>query len=159
RAQGVGAGRAARARRPRDALWCRGWRSRRRGARDRHPSPRDRSRHGPDWVSDARRDRPALSQRSSFVSGAAAPRPPRLRRELLVVGALSSGLTLWSFWPLPLHLSDHSAYLGASVQGVSSDFHLLVWVLAWDSHALLIAPWRIFHANSFYPAPWSLAYS
>ena len=77
----------------------------------------------------------------------------------MAVGVVSVALTLWSFWPLPLHLADFSAYLGAEVPGVKADFDLLVWILSWDSHALLTAPWHIFSANSFYPSPLSLAYS
>lgn len=42
---------------------------------------------------------------------------------------------------------------------MNADFHLLVWILSWDAHALVTAPFRIFSANVFYPAPWSLAYS
>jgi hypothetical protein len=77
----------------------------------------------------------------------------------MAVGVVSMALTLWCFWPLPLNLADSSAYLGSEVPGVKADFALLVWILSWDSHALLTAPWHIFSANTFYPSPLSLAYS
>src|SRR3989441_1736279 len=31
--------------------------------------------------------------------------------------------------------------------------------MAWDTHALAAAPWRLFHANIFYPSTLALAYS
>src|SRR5262245_51772129 len=34
-----------------------------------------------------------------------------------------------------------------------------MWILAWDTHALVTDPLHLFHANAFYPAPWSLALS
>jgi len=40
-----------------------------------------------------------------------------------------------------------------------ADLYLIIWALAWDTHALLTAPWRLFHANIFYPSTLSLAYS
>src|SRR5262249_54103098 len=36
---------------------------------------------------------------------------------------------------------------------------LIVWALAWDTHALFTAPLRLFDANIFYPSRLSLAYS
>ncbi|MBM3780965.1 MAG: hypothetical protein FJW29_04710 [Acidobacteria bacterium] len=39
------------------------------------------------------------------------------------------------------------------------DVHLFVWTLAWDAHAFVTQPLRIFDANTFFPFGNSLAYS
>src|SRR5262249_44310539 len=36
---------------------------------------------------------------------------------------------------------------------------LTLWILAWDTHALVTDPLHLFHANVLYPARWSLATS
>ena len=41
----------------------------------------------------------------------------------------------------------------------SSDRNLYVWTLAWDAHAFLHQPWRIFDANIFHPYSRTLAFS
>ena len=54
-------------------------------------------------------------------------------------------------WPLTLRLTTAVADLG--------DPLLNAWILDWDCHALLHAPWRIFDAPVFYPSKYPLAYS
>jgi hypothetical protein len=78
--------------------------------------------------------------------------------EAIAVLALYSGLTLWWLWPLPTAWTDHSAYRGG-VAVVFADYSFLTWTLAWDVHALLHDPLRVFHANAFYPTPLVLALS
>lgn len=39
------------------------------------------------------------------------------------------------------------------------DPYINTWILDWVSHALLHAPTKLFHANAFYPARYSLAFS
>src|SRR5437763_16748824 len=54
-------------------------------------------------------------------------------------------------WPLSPRLTTAVADLGDPI--------LNVWILDWDCHALLHAPWRIFDAPVFYPSKYPLAYS
>jgi hypothetical protein len=54
-------------------------------------------------------------------------------------------------WPLATNLPTAVADLG--------DPLLNAWILDWDCHALLRAPWRIFQAPVFYPSKYALAYS
>jgi hypothetical protein len=65
-------------------------------------------------------------------------------------------------WPLFQHpstqvLDSPSLYGPASVL-VQRDINLTLWILAWDSHALVTDPLHLFHANALYPR-WSLATS
>ena len=66
---------------------------------------------------------------------------------LLLYAALAVVMT----WPLALRLTTAVADLG--------DPLLNAWILDWDCHALLHAPWRIFDAPLFYPSKVPLAYS
>lgn len=78
------------------------------------------------------------------------------RGELGLIFLLSIAIACWWLWPIPKDLTTHLLDPG----GLSrADFRLLVWALAWDAHALVTQPWNIFNANTFYPAPYSLAYS
>jgi hypothetical protein len=66
-------------------------------------------------------------------------------------------------WPLFQHpatqvLDSPSLYGPASVL-VQRDINLTIWILAWDTHALVTDPLHLFHANALYPARWSLATS
>ncbi|MGH9578255.1 MAG: hypothetical protein ACRD3R_12525, partial [Terriglobales bacterium] len=66
-------------------------------------------------------------------------------------------------WPVFRHpgttvLDTKSLYGEASVL-VQRDINLDMWTLAWDTHALLSRPLRLFHANAFHPAPYSLAFA
>jgi hypothetical protein len=81
------------------------------------------------------------------------------RREFAAAMAAYSGLALWWLWPMPTLWATHSSYFHAQAPAAISDCYLVLWILSWDTHALLTAPWRLFHANIFYPAPLSLAYS
>jgi hypothetical protein len=40
-----------------------------------------------------------------------------------------------------------------------ADYYLILWALAWDSHALVTDPAGLFDANTFHPSPRSLAFS
>jgi len=66
----------------------------------------------------------------------------------LVYGLLGVVLT----HPLWLHLA-------AAVPSDIGDPLLNAWTLAWDTHALLTHPTRLFDANIFFPLPNTLAYS
>jgi hypothetical protein len=64
-------------------------------------------------------------------------------------------------WPLFRHpattvLDTPSLYGDAAVL-IQRDINLTMWTLAWDAHALTTAPMRLFHANAFFPAPYTLA--
>lgn len=61
-------------------------------------------------------------------------------------------LALIMSWPLVLHLAG---------SGVTDrpDGRLNVWILAWDAHALLHEPGRLFQAPIFHPLPDALAFS
>ena len=83
--------------------------------------------------------------------------PPAAERLLLL--AAYSALTVWWLWPLPTVWRTHSAYFYEDYRPAVADFYLILWALAWDCHALVTAPWRLFDANAFYPAALSLAYS
>ena len=61
-------------------------------------------------------------------------------------------LTVVLAYPLSLHPAS-TTFPG------SSDRNLYVWTLAWDAHAFLHQPWRIFDANIFHPYSRTLAYS
>ena len=71
--------------------------------------------------------------------------------------------TAWVLWPLPreaaTQLLDAQAFYGVGGWLFAPDAPLVQWILGWDTHALTTAPWRLFHANIFYPAPWTLALS
>ena len=67
-------------------------------------------------------------------------------------------------WPLFRHpattvLSAASVYTPPSSLLVQSDLNLTMWVLAWDTHAFVTHPSRLFDANAFYPATSTLACS
>jgi hypothetical protein len=80
---------------------------------------------------------------------------------LLPVGFLP--VLLWLSWPLPARCLDH--FIDTVAQGGGhgwagiTDMHMSAWALAWDVHALTTSPSRLFDANIFFPAPYSLAYS
>jgi hypothetical protein len=65
--------------------------------------------------------------------------------------ALYAALAIVTTWPLGLRLTTAVADLG--------DPLLNVWIIDWDCHALLHAPWSIYQAPVFYPAKYPLAYS
>jgi hypothetical protein len=80
---------------------------------------------------------------------------------LLPLGFLP--VLVWLTWPLlarcPDHFIDTVARGGGYGWAGLTDMHMSAWALAWDAHALTTSPFRLFDANIFYPAPYSLAYS
>jgi hypothetical protein len=66
-------------------------------------------------------------------------------------------------WPLFRNpgstVLDTRSLYGEAWTLVQRDVNLTMWILAWDTHILTTRPWRLFHANTFYPAPYSLATS
>src|SRR5207244_11720024 len=80
-------------------------------------------------------------------TGRAAARPYKHIAPLAIYAALAVVMT----WPLALRPTTAVADLG--------DPLLNVFIIDWDCHALLHAPWRIFDAPVFYPSKYPLAYS
>ncbi|MEW6273332.1 MAG: hypothetical protein AB1689_28980 [Thermodesulfobacteriota bacterium] len=84
---------------------------------------------------------------------------PRVGRELLLLLGYAA-LALWWLWPAPRFWATHSAYDPGGMQIVSTaDFYLIVWAMSWVAHAVWRSPLQLFDANTFYPAPLTLAYS
>jgi hypothetical protein len=73
-------------------------------------------------------------------------------RELLGCVALAIALSLAMHWPLPLHL-------GRDIAQDLGDPLVQAWQVAWNGHALVHQPLRLFQANMFWPLPDSLAFS
>lgn len=61
------------------------------------------------------------------------------------------GLSVAMTWPLALNL-------GRAVSD-PGDPYITIWILDWDWWATFHAPLSLFHANAFYPAKYSLAFS
>jgi len=80
----------------------------------------------------------------------ASPQPTA--RELLACCVLAILLALAMHWPLPLHL-------GRDIAQDLGDPLVQAWQVAWDGHALLHQPLRLFQANTFWPLRDSLAFS
>src|SRR5262245_5196828 len=80
----------------------------------------------------------------------------------LVVLALA-GLAVWMTWPIAAHLRTHVYDPGGISRGlpgwVHPDIQLTTWIVGWVAHRLPTAPWRLFAAPLFHPAPDALAYS
>jgi hypothetical protein len=72
-------------------------------------------------------------------------------RELAVVTALFTVLTLVLTYPQVLSLSTHT--------GTHYDALFSIWRLAWVAHQLITDPVHLFDANIFYPQPKTLTYS
>jgi PA14 domain-containing protein len=81
-----------------------------------------------------------------------APPPPVTRAELGFSGAGHLALVLLMSWPLARGLATY---------GVTDrpDGRLSAWILAWDGHALLHQPSRVFQAPAFHPLPDALTFS
>ncbi len=80
----------------------------------------------------------------------------------LVVLVLS-GLAVWMTWPIAAHLGSH-VYDPAGIsqrrpEWVHPDVYLTTWIIGWVARLLPTAPWRLFDAPIFHPAPAALAYS
>lgn len=82
------------------------------------------------------------------------PPAAELALALLSFAALSA----WWLWPLPTAALTALLY-EAEIPFQHADIDLHVWSLAWVAHALVTSPASVFDANSFYPAPLTLAYS
>jgi len=85
----------------------------------------------------------------------------RRAREWIVIAGFFAVAIVWIAWPLPrtagTRLADPTAMPGGTWGRV--DLDLLVWILAWDAHALATAPTDVFQANILYPARDALAFS
>src|SRR5690349_5204905 len=73
-------------------------------------------------------------------------------RELWPVTLLYVALTIAFAYPLSVHP-------GSVLFGDNPDTHLFMWTLAWDVHALVTQPLRLFDANIYHPNSLTLAYS
>jgi len=82
------------------------------------------------------------------------PGPVSRRASVARLIAVTVGLG-WLTWPLARHLATHlpDTYLTCRFDGI-----LPMWALAWETRALVEAPWRILEANTYHPAPHALAY-
>jgi hypothetical protein len=67
----------------------------------------------------------------------------------LVALALHAALVTWVTWPLAAHLTTH---LADTWLGCEFDLLQMAWVLAYQSHRLVTAPWALAQANIYYPA-------
>jgi hypothetical protein len=89
------------------------------------------------------------------------PNPPAPgRRELVVVAAVATTSLLAFAWPWVRelgHAIPDAALAGEA--GWGADARLIIWILAWDVHALATHPTRLFDANIFHPEPGMLARS
>lgn len=89
--------------------------------------------------------------------------PTALLRCALILAAGLVAATVGVTWPLfrdpATGVLDAASLYGAASRLVQRDINLTMWVLAWDSHALVTAPLRLFHANAMWPAPYTLALS
>ena len=77
---------------------------------------------------------------------------PVTPREIAVSFLGQSALVALMSWPLVTDL----AHLGVMDR---PDGRLNAWILAWDVHALVHQPWRLFDAPIFHPLPDTLAFS
>src|SRR5262245_24544365 len=77
---------------------------------------------------------------------------PQDTRDLIVAALLYTVFTAVLTYPISVHPASTS--LGSDI-----DVQLFTWTLAWNTHALVHAPLRIFDANIFYPLSNTLALS
>ncbi len=80
-----------------------------------------------------------------------------MRRALTWAAAVLAfaAAVVWSAWPLPRVLATHvvdAQRLSPVGLWARADLDLLLWILAWDAHALATAPFSVFQGNMFYPA-------
>jgi hypothetical protein len=80
---------------------------------------------------------------------------------VVLVVLFFAAATAYLAWPLPRYLATRVVDKGPGALAAwdRADVDLLVWVLAWDAHALATAPADVFQGNIFYPAPDVLASS
>src|SRR5437660_4162282 len=83
-------------------------------------------------------------------------------RLLFVVATLVAFLLFAAAWLWPLLPVADTSYVEA-FKDLSplarADAMLTSWMLAWASHALRTDPLHLYHANIFYPLPWTFAFS
>lgn len=95
---------------------------------------------------------------STDVDGAPDVRGLRALDLLVLVGY--AAVTIPWLWPLPLHPWSRSFYDAGGFPVVgTADFYLIVWAMSWVAHAVVRSPLHLFDANTFHPAPLTLAYS
>ncbi|MEI8357321.1 MAG: hypothetical protein WCH13_02420 [Deltaproteobacteria bacterium] len=80
-----------------------------------------------------------------------------------------AAVALWWLWPLPALWRDHSVntiwwkshgVVPEIVELGAADVNLIIWELAWGTHALVSLPFgQFFEANIFHPTKHALAYS
>ncbi|MGH7893557.1 MAG: hypothetical protein ACREQL_02765, partial [Candidatus Binatia bacterium] len=80
---------------------------------------------------------------------------------LALLGAV--GLSVWATWPVAAHLGTHvydpTHHGGFVADSIRADIRLVLWILAWDVHALTTSSAHLWDANIFHPAPGTLALS
>ena len=74
-----------------------------------------------------------------------------MRRQHVAAALVFAGLSIAYTWPMARHL-------GRAVSDPGDPF-INIWILDWDWWATLHQPLRLFHANAFHPAQYSLAFS
>jgi hypothetical protein len=84
-----------------------------------------------------------------------------LLRAVAIAATLYAVTTVAISWPVFRNpgttVLDTRSLYGDAWTLVQRDVNLTMWILAWDTHALTTHPTRLFHANVFHPAPYSLA--
>ena len=78
-------------------------------------------------------------------------------RELFAASIVFALITFVVFWPVFLHPTDH--LFNDVGRNFSGDGNLVLWAMAWVSHALWNSPASLFNANIMHPAPDMLARS
>jgi hypothetical protein len=106
---------------------------------------------------------------SPSLRDASAPAPAGwagLLRRALEGTAITLGYAMLALWLLSPLFSDPSRKVvdpmaGTTIGGggwvAAPDINLMLWILAWDWHALTTMPSKLFQANFFHPAPFARA--
>ena len=76
----------------------------------------------------------------------------RAEARLSVLAVVLAYLVVALVWMLPVSLDPASR-----VYNPGDPLHL-AWIMAWDAHQIVRAPWALFESNSFYPYPRSLTF-
>jgi len=96
-------------------------------------------------------------------SRAALPVIRRPYAATILAACAYAAAVVYQSWPLVAApgtaLVDPIALGGPGSVWAKADLDLLVWILAWTSHALVTQPFELFQANIFHPAPDALASS
>jgi hypothetical protein len=79
-------------------------------------------------------------------------------RDWALAAVVLAAAVVYLAWPLPRFLGTRIVDPPAGAWG-RIDLDLLMWILAWDAHALATAPAHVFQANILYPARDVLAFS